>query len=140
MATNPPFVAMYYTLDGRQATTESTLYNPDEPIQLPIGKSTLRAIAVAANGKISYEMNVTYEVEGNLKRMFSASDTFRNMELYKTGYKTFTKAWGTPQSYEVLPQEEWYSPEMESYEAVYSWGTGRALSSRRKGKPRALRA
>lgn len=130
-----PIVAMYYTLDGRQATTESTLYNPDEPIQLPIGKSTLRAIAVAANGKISYEMNVTYEVEGNLKRMFSASDTFRNMELYKTGYKTFTKAWGTPQSYEVLPQEEWYSPEMESYEAVYSWGTARFVIKTEGGSP-----
>lgn len=38
-----PIVAFYYTLDGRQATTESTLYT--EPIQIPIGDSTLRAIA-----------------------------------------------------------------------------------------------
>ncbi len=122
---NEKIVAIYYTLDGRQATTESTLYNDDEPIQLPIGKSRLRAIAVASNGKVSYEMNVTYEVEGNLKNMFRSQDTFKNMELYKTGYKTFTKAWGAPQSYEVLPQEQWYSPDMESYEAVYSWGSAR---------------
>lgn len=89
-----PIVAIYYTIDGRQATTESTLYNDDEPIQLPTGKSTLRAIAVAANGKISYEMNVTYDVEGNLKKMFTSDDVFKNLTLYKTGYTTFTKAMG----------------------------------------------
>lgn len=132
---NEMIVAIYYTLDGRQATTESTLYDPDHPIQLPIGDSRLRAIAVASNGKISYEMNVTYKVEGNLKNMFGSKDTFKNMELYKTGYKTFSKAWGAPQSYEVLPKEEWYSPDMESYEAVYSWGTARFCIKTTGGSP-----
>lgn len=132
---NARIVAIYYTLDGRQATTESTLFDPDHPIQLPIGKSRLRAIAVADNGKISYEMNVTYEVQGNLKKMFSESDTFKNMELYKTGYKTFTKNWGAPKSYELLPKEEWYSPDMESYEAVYGWGTARFVIKTADGSP-----
>ena len=130
---NEKIVAIYYTLDGRQATTNSTLYT--EPIQLPIGDSRLRAIAVASNGKISYEMNVTYKVEGNLKNMFNSNDTFKNMELYKTGYKTFTKTWGTPESYEVLPTEEWYSLDMESYEAVYSWGTARFCIKTTGGSP-----
>ncbi len=130
---NEKIVAIYYTLDGRQATTDSTLYT--EPIQLPIGDSRLRAIAVASNGKISYEMNVTYKVEGNLKNMFNSNDTFKNMELYKTGYKTFTKTWGTPESYEVLPMEEWYGPDMESYEAVYSWGTARFCIKTTGGSP-----
>lgn len=132
---NDMIVAIYYTLDGRQATTESTLYDPDHPIQLPIGDSRLRAIAVASNGKISYEMNVTYKVEGNLKNMFGSKDTFKNMELYKTGFKAFTNAWGTPKSYEVLPKEEWYAPEMESYEAVYSWGTARFCIKTTGGSP-----
>ena len=132
---NDMIVAIYYTLDGRQATTESTLYDPDHPIQLPIGDSRLRAIAVASNGKISYEMNVTYKVEGNLKNMFGSKDTFKNMELYKTGYKSFSNAWGAPKSYEVLPKEEWYSPEMESYEAVYSWGTARFCIKTTGGSP-----
>ena len=127
-----PIVAFYYTLDGRQATTESTLYT--EPIQIPIGDSTLRAIGVAENGKISYEMKVTYKVTGNLKKMFNSSDTFKNMELYKTGYKTFTKNWGAPDSYELLPEEQWYDPEMESYEAVYSWGTARFVMNK-SGNP-----
>jgi len=130
---NAQIVAIYYTLDGRQATTESTLYT--EPIQLPIGDSRLRAISVHKNGKVSYEMNVTYKVEGNLKKMFASSDTFKNMELYKTGYKTFTKNWGAPQSYEALPQEQWYDPEMESYEAVYSWGTARFCVKTKDGSP-----
>ena len=121
-----PIVAFYYTLDGRQATTESTLYT--EPIQIPIGDSILRAIAVAENGKVSYEMKVTYSVEGNLKKMFGSSDTFKNMELFKTGYKAFTKSWGAPESYELLPREQWYDSELESYEAVYSWGTARFVT------------
>ena len=80
-------------------------------------------------------MNVTYKVEGNLKKMFNSEDTFKNMELYKTGYKTFTKNWGTPQSYEVLPEDQWYDPEMESYEAVYSWGTARFCIKTKDGSP-----
>ena len=130
---NAQIVAIYYTLDGRQATTDSTLYTV--PIQLPVGDSRLRAIAVHKNGKISYEMNVTYKVEGNLKKMFGASDVFKNMELYKTGYKTFTKNWGTPQSYEALPEEEWYDPDMESYEAKYSWGSARFCIKTKDGSP-----
>lgn len=125
---NKKIVAIYYTIDGRQATTESTLYDPENPIQLPIGDSRLRAIAVHENGKISYEMNVTYKVEGNLKYMFREQDTFKNMELYKTGYKSFTKSWGAPNSYELLPKEQWYDPELESYEAVYDWGTARFVT------------
>ncbi len=132
---NDKIVAIYYTLDGRQATTESTLYDPDNPIQLPIGKSTLRAISVHENGKISYEMQVTYEVEGNLKYMFREEDTFRNMQLYSTGYNSFTKSYGTPNSYELLPKEEWYDTDMESYEAVYDWGTARFCIKKAGGSP-----
>lgn len=125
--------AIYYTIDGRAPTTDSTLYT--DPIQLPIGKSTLRAIALGKNGKISYEMNVTYEVKGNLKKTFSSADTFKNMELYKTGYKAFTKDYGAPDSYEPLPVEEWYSPQMQSYEATYAWGTARFLKKSEDASP-----
>ena len=79
-------------------------------------------------------MKVTYSVEGNLKKMFGSSDTFKNMELYKTGYKTFTKNWGAPESYELLPEDNWYDPELESYEAVYSWGTARFVMNK-SGNP-----
>ena len=132
---NDQIVAIYYTLDGRQATPESTLYDDDNPIQLPIGKTTLRAVSVHKNGKISYEMQVTYDVEGNLKYMFREEDTFKNMELYATSYKTFTKNWGTPDSYEVLAKDEWYDAEMESYEAVYPWGTARFCIKKAGGNP-----
>lgn len=131
---NPsPIVAIYYTLDGRSPTTESTLYT--EPIQIPSGSTELRAISVAENGKISYEMKVTYKVTSNLKKMFNSSDTFKNMELYSTGYKTFTKNWGSPESYELLPESEWYDPDMESYEAVYAWGTARFVIKKAGGSP-----
>ncbi len=131
---NKRIVAIYYTLDGRQATTESTLY--EEPIQLPLGKSTLRAIAVADNGKISYEMRVTYEVEGNLKKRFSQSnDTFKNLTLFKTSYQAFTRAYGQPDKNELLPEDQWYQSGMESSEATYSWGVARFVKKTATGSP-----
>ncbi len=126
--------AIYYTLDGRAPTTESTLYDGN-PIVIPLGDTQLRAIAVAKNGKISYEMQVTYKVTGNLKNVFRSADTFKNMELYKTGYKTFTRAWGEPQSETPLSAEEGYSPEMKSFEAVYDWGTARFLQKSEDASP-----
>ena len=130
---NKEIVAIYYTLDGRQATMESTLYT--EPIQLPIGDCELRAISVAKNGKISYEMRVTYSVEGNLKRKFSAEDTFKNLGLFRTTFPAFTKAYGTPLSYDILEETEWYSSDMASYEAKYDWGTARFLLKSDKATP-----
>ena len=121
---NREIVAIYYTLDGRQATPSSTLYNPDEPIQIPVGDSILRAVSVDKNGKVSYEMKVTYKVQGNLKRMFNSdNDSFKNLTLYKTTYASFTKSWGAPLSYESLPEDRWYDVKMETFEAVYDWGT-----------------
>ena len=121
---NAEIVAIYYTLDGRQATTESTLYTG--PIQLPTGDCELRAISVAKNGKVSYEMRVTYSVEGNLKKKYSTDDTFKGLTLFRTTYTSFVKTYGTPQSYEMLESiDDWYSEDMTSYEAVYSWGKAR---------------
>ncbi len=130
---NKEIVAIYYTLDGRQATMESTLYT--EPIQLPIGDCELRAISVARNGKISYEMRVTYSVEGNLKRKFTAEDTFKNLGLFRTTFPSFTKAYGSPLSYDILDETEWYAPDMTSYEALYDWGSARFLLKSEKAAP-----
>ena len=130
---NKDIVAIYYTLDGRQATVDSTLYTG--PLQLPVGDCELRAISVAKNGKISYEMRVTYSVEGNLKRKYTTDDTFKNLGLMKTTYTGFVKSYGTPDSYDVLPKEEWYSQDMTCYVARYAWGTAKFAQKDEKANP-----
>lgn len=112
-------VEIHYTIDGTPATLESPLYT--EPIQLPLGRTTLRAIALAENGKISYEMQVSYKVEGNLKKMFSSSDTFKNMELMKTTYDTFVKRNGAPKNYVAIEGDG----TGKSYEGTWDWGVAR---------------
>ena len=127
---NKEIVAIYYTLDGRQATMDSTLYTG--PIQLPVGDCELRAISVAKNGKISYEMRVTYSVEGNLKRKYTADDTFKNLGLFRTTYTGFVKTYGMPDSYDELPEEERYSPDMICHVARYAWGTAKFAQKNEK--------
>lgn len=53
--------AIYYTLDGTEATTASLLYA--EPIQIPEGVTTVRAISVNQEGVPSVEVTKTYTVE-----------------------------------------------------------------------------
>lgn len=112
-------VEIHYTLDGTPATLDSPLYT--EPIQLPLGRSTLRAVALSESGKVSYEMQVSYKVEGNLKKMFSSADTFKNLELMSTTYDSFVKKYGAPSDYVAIEGDG----TGKSYEGTWDWGVAR---------------
>lgn len=89
---------IYYTIDGTQPTTESKQYNPDEPIQLRIGKTVIRAIAVNIEGKKSNELNIEYECGGRTAYSMNAKDTVGDLALFETTQSEFVALYGQPQS------------------------------------------
>jgi len=89
--------AMYYTVDGTRATVESKKYDDENPIVLAIGNTTIRAIAVNFEGKISNELNIAYEGTGNPKSSMSEKDTVDGLTLYKTTMPDFIAKYGQPQ-------------------------------------------
>ena len=70
-------IAIYYTTDGSEPTIESKLYT--SPIQLRVGKTRIRAIAVNSAAKISNEMDLTYQCEGKLKTSMAEKDVFTDL-------------------------------------------------------------
>lgn len=122
-------VEIHYTLDGTTPTLESTLYT--EPIQLPTGTTTLRSIALSSNGKISYEMSVTYKIEGNLKKMFNSDDTFKDLKIMSTNYDAFVKKYGAPDNYVAIDGDGTGA----SYEGTWSWGIARFVEKTEGKKP-----
>lgn len=122
-------VAIYYTLDNTPATINSMLYT--EPILIPVGDTILRAVLLSSNGKTSYEMTVSYSVQGKMKAMFKSSDTFKNLTLMKTTYDAFVKKYGEPLQYGSIDGDGTGA----SYEGKWSWGVARFVEKTEGKKP-----
>jgi tetratricopeptide (TPR) repeat protein len=90
-----PGTTLYYTTDGSEATVDSKKYD-GTPIQLRVGKTTLRAIAVNSLGKVSNELNLLYQCEGKTKASFAEKDTFDGLTLFTTTREAFVKKYGEP--------------------------------------------
>lgn len=124
-------VAVYYTMDGTAPTTESKLY--EGPITLRVGKTTLRAIAVNADGKKSNEMVVEYECKGNAGTSFKESDTIDKLALNSTTRSKFISAYGEPNS-----EQDDGEDELGVYTRLnYAWGYATFLD-RQNGKESVL--
>ncbi len=88
---------IYYTTDGTAPTIESTKYT--EPFTLRIGKTTVRAIAVNIEGKISNEFSVDYDCKVRTKTTtMSEKDVIDDLVLNKTTKAAFIKTYGEPSS------------------------------------------
>lgn len=109
-------VAIHYTTDGTPATIDSPLFT--DPIQLPLGTSELRAIAVDKRGETSFEMIVGYKVKGNVKKAFNENDKLGKFSLMQTTYEQFTKTHGEPSSYTAFTSDKGE----QCHKAAYSFG------------------
>lgn len=85
---------IYYTIDGTAPTIESKLYA--EPIQLRVGKTNVRAIAVNSEGKVSNEMSIEYVCKGNAGTAFKESDKIDKLALNSTTQEKFISTYGQP--------------------------------------------
>ena len=89
-------VTIYYTIDGQTPTSNSPIYD-GEPILLPIGSCTLKAVSVNGYGKVSNVLERTYKINQTVKpKYFNENDVFSEFELMKTTRAAFEKKFGAP--------------------------------------------
>lgn len=122
-------IAIYYTTDGSEPTLESKVYT--SPIQLRVGKTRIRAIAVNSAGKISNEMDLTYECEGKVKASMAEKDVFTDLKLFSTTREAFEKKYGAPQS-----EEDYGADSLGTYtRCLYPFGYAVFLNRGEDKKP-----
>ena len=114
-------ITMHYTLDGTTPTVDSPLYTGD-PIQLPGGRVTLKAIAVNSFGKVSNVMEVGYKIGKGpvpVQMMYNEEDIFSGFALLETTREAFLQANGEPDSREDVTIKNIPDP---CQKLNYSWG------------------
>ncbi len=88
---------IYYTIDGTQPNSDSPIYT-SEGFMLPVGRTTLRAVAVNQYGKVSNEYVGTYKINGTPQKLFSADKMqFKAFTLGKSTYENIRKLYGAGQ-------------------------------------------
>jgi hypothetical protein len=112
-------ITIYYTLDGSTPDLNSPRYTGD-PIYLPGGRVTLKAIAVNSFGKTSNVMEVGYKIKNvKFREMYSEADAFQGFKLLSTTQSAFIQANGEPTSQETMTISD---IEGECKKLNYSWG------------------
>ena len=113
-------IVIYYTVDGSVPDSDSPIYD-GEPIRLPNGWVTLKAIAVNRYRKLSNMLEVKYKIEANPKpkTAFTSDDTIDSLKIFKTTQPEFTAAYGEGTAAGSV-QVEGFDTECRRFD--YPWG------------------
>ena len=113
-------IVIYYTVDGSIPDSDSPIFNGD-PILLPNGWVTLKAIAVNRYRKLSNMLEVKYKIEANPKpkTAFTAEDTVDKLRINQTTQLEFMETYGegTPAG---TVQSDGFETECRRFD--YPWG------------------
>ncbi len=113
---------LYYTIDGTAPSADSPRFTGD-PIRLPTGRPTLRAIAINGYGKVSNELNIQYTIkDGRIKDYFNGDDEFKGLALMKTTYEQFVEKYGEPQRTQEIQDD---AIAAVCTQATWQWGEAR---------------
>lgn len=115
-----PEITIFYTIDGSMPNADSPVYNGD-PIWLPAGDVTLRAVAVNQYGKAGNMLERTFKftVKPVPLKAYSTSDATSGITLNETQREEFVKKYG-----EAASEEEVERSDLEGTcrKYRYAWG------------------
>jgi len=111
----------YYTIDGSLPDASLSPKYDGNPITLPSGRVTLRAIAVNGYGKQSSTMEVGYKFETKPYplEVYSETDVFSGFQLNATLPEDFEKTFGQPTS---VTDTTYLTVEGQAQHMEYPWG------------------
>ena len=113
-------ITIYYTIDGSNPDADSPVW-VGEPIILPGGRVTLKAIAVNGYGKMSNQLSVLYKIEAKPypETAYGPEEIIGDIKLNGTKREAFEAEYGTGLSVEPVTVDKIDNP---CEKVTYSWG------------------